>query len=52
MIQIGEENNSPWKRKRLGKKCVPLGERFPALYDNNDGRFYDKIKPDCRPKKI
>ena len=21
---------------------MPLGERFPAFYDNNDGRFYDK----------
>ena len=21
---------------------MPLGERFPALYDNNDGRFYEK----------
>ena len=28
---------------------MPLGERFPTLYDNNDGRFYDKIRPDCRP---
>ena len=21
---------------------MPLGERFPAFYDINDGRFYDK----------
>ena len=21
---------------------MPLGERFSAFYDNNDGRFYDK----------
>ena len=21
---------------------MPRGARFPALYDNNDGRFYDK----------
>ena len=21
---------------------MPLGERFPVFYDNNDGRFYDK----------
>ena len=21
---------------------MPCGARFPALYDNNDGRFYDK----------
>ena len=21
---------------------MPLGERFPAFYDNNDGRFYYK----------
>ena len=45
-------NNLPWKRKRLGRKYVPLGERFPALYDNNDGRFYEKIRPDCIPMTI
>ena len=30
------------KRKRLGRNYVPLGERFLAFYDNNDGRFYEK----------
>ena len=47
-----KNNNFPWKRKRLERKSVPLGERFPALYDNNDGRLYDKIRPDFRPMTI
>ena len=45
-------NKSPWKRKRLGRKCVTLGERFPALYDNNDGIFCGKFRSDCIPMTI
>ena len=24
------------------RQRVPLGRKFHAIYDNNDGRFYDK----------
>ena len=48
----GEEDKSPWKRKRLGRNYVPLRERFPMFYDNTDGRFYDKIRPDYGPMTI
>ena len=37
-----KRNNFPWKRKRLGRNSVPLGERFPAFYGKNDGRVYEK----------
>ena len=39
-------------RKKLGRNYVPLGEIFPTFYDNDDERFYEKIRPDCRPMTI